>query len=57
MYKFINQVSIATKRNHKQPFKIITNNIMAFGAKKFPSPVVMGDEEIMSKKAHGTSEV
>ena len=31
--------------------------IMAFGAKKFPSPVIMGDEDIMSKKAHGTSEV
>eukprot|EP01083_Nonionella_stella_P146416 460431_1 len=30
---------------------------MAFGAKKFPSPVVMGDEDIMSKKSHGTSEV
>ena len=28
-----------------------------FGKKKFSSPVVMGDESIMSKKAHGTSEV
>jgi len=26
------------------------------GGKKFPAPVVMGDEAIMSQKAHGTSE-
>jgi hypothetical protein len=26
-------------------------------AKEFPAPCVMGDESIMSKKAHGTSEV
>ena len=28
-----------------------------FGAKKFDEPCVMGDESIMSKKKHGTSEV
>jgi len=26
-----------------------------FGPKQFPAPCIMGDEEIMSKKAHGTS--
>lgn len=30
---------------------------MAFGVKKFPSPVVMGKEDIMSKKSHGTSQI
>ena len=30
-------------------------NLFGLGAKGFEPPVVMGDEAIMSKKAHGTS--
>ncbi|KAL7521149.1 hypothetical protein ACHAWX_006126 [Stephanocyclus meneghinianus] len=35
--------------------KLITRN-MIFGKKEYPAPCVMGDESIMSPKAHGTSE-
>ena len=31
--------------------------VLGFGKKSFAPPVVMGDESIMSKKAHGTSAV
>jgi hypothetical protein len=31
--------------------------LFGFGKKKYPKPCVMGDESIMSPKAHGTSEV
>ena len=55
----IHKTNITQQHQHQQlqHLQQQKRTIMAFGAKKFPSPVIMGDEDIMSKKAHGTSEV
>ena len=52
------RATIITKHQNQISRRIHMGNIaMSSNNNKYPAPAVMGDESIMSKKAHGTSAV
>ena len=52
------RATIITKHQNQISRRIHMGNIaMSSNTNKYPAPAVMGDESIMSKKAHGTSAV